>query len=172
MPHGTMGEDKFDEFRALHTQGLGRNAICREMGLTAAVVSRTAEHLGLTFDRSRIQAATAARIADLAERRSILAEKLTEDAERLREQMWVPTQVFAFGGKDNTFASEILDEAPAADKRSLMGTAGIAIDRSLKLAPAEESSGLDAAKSMLGNLDTLLKRAVQADDEQPGGSEA
>ncbi|MGQ4353169.1 hypothetical protein [Streptomyces drozdowiczii] len=169
MPEGPMGQDKWDRFRALHAEGLGRNAIAREMGIAQAVVSRTAVHLGLTFDRSKIQAATAARLADLAERRSILAEQLTGDAEKLRAQMWEPTTVFAFGGKDNTFASEVLDEAPAADKRALMGTAGMAIDRSLKLAPAEGSSGLDAAKSMLGSLGEALAAYSRAEDsaEEP-----
>lgn len=174
MSEGPMGEDKWDRFRALHAEGLGRNAIAREMGIAQAVVSRTAKHLGLTFDRSQIQAATAARLADLAERRSILAEKLTGDAEKLRAQMWEPTTVFAFGGKDNTFASEVLDEAPAADKRALMSTAGTAIDKSLKLAPAEESSGLDSAKSMLSNLGealTAYSRAEAAAEEQAEGEQ-
>ncbi|MGW2113788.1 hypothetical protein [Streptomyces zhihengii] len=122
------------------------------MGITPSVISRTAEHLGLAFDRSRIQAATVARIADLAERRSILAEELTTVAENCIAEMDEPCLVYAFGGKDNTFASELLDKAPASEKRALMGTAGMAIDRSLKLAPAEVSGGADEAKSMLGKL--------------------
>ncbi|MEU0783536.1 hypothetical protein ABZ341_18420 [Streptomyces sp. NPDC006173] len=168
MAHGTMAEDRFDEFRELHAQGLGRNAIAREMGISQVVVSRTAAHLDLAFDRSRIQAATAARLADLAERRSLLAEDLIGDAEKLRAQMWKPTLVFAFGGKDNTFESELLGEAPAADKRALMGTAGMAIDRSLKLAPPDGSSGADEAKSMLGKLFTGVAALV----EQQEGAEA
>lgn len=168
MSEGPMGPDKWDQMRALHAEGLGRNAIAREMGIAQAVVSRTAVHLGLTFDRSKIQAATAARLADLAERRSILAEKLTSDAERLRQQMWEPTTVFAFGGKENSYNSELLDEAPAADKRAIMGTAGMAIDKSLKLAPAETSgSGADDAKSMLGKLAAGIAELANQDEETP-----
>ncbi|MFD8771441.1 hypothetical protein [Streptomyces sp. NPDC059916] len=170
-----MHEDRWDELRELHAQGLGRNAISREMGITNSVVSRTAAHLGLEFDRTRIQAATAARLADLAERRSLLAEDLMTDAERLRAQMWQPTLVYAFGGKDNTFASELLDEAPAAEKRALMGTAGMAIDRSLKLAPAEETSGVENAKSMLGSIGEALTAFSRTEDEreqQAEGEEA
>ncbi|MFB7707893.1 hypothetical protein [Streptomyces sp. NPDC056105] len=170
-----MHEDRWDELRELHAQGLGRNAISREMGITNSVVSRTAAHLGLDFDRSRIQAATAARLADLAERRSLLAEDLMTDAERLRAQMWQPTLVYAFGGKDNTFESELLDEAPAAEKRALMGTAGMAIDRSLKLAPAEETSGVENAKSMLGSIGEALTAFSRTEDEreqQAEGEEA
>lgn len=42
MPGGTIGPERFDEFRELHTQGLGRNAIAREMGFAPVMVSRTA----------------------------------------------------------------------------------------------------------------------------------
>lgn len=175
MPGGTIDPERFDELRDLHTQGYGRNRIAREMDVPPVMVSRTAEHLGLTFDRSQIQAATEARLADLAERRSMLAEDLIGDAEKLRAQMWEPTTVFSFGGKDNTYEDHDFDEAPAAEKRSLMSTAGMAIDRSLKLAPTQESSGLDAAKSMLGSLgDALVALSRQADEvdtEQAGDGE-
>ncbi|MFJ2568951.1 hypothetical protein ACIOYT_00825 [Streptomyces halstedii] len=172
MAHGTMGEEKFEEFLELHTQGLGRNAICRKMGLAASVVSRTAEHLGVSFDRSKIQAATTARLADLAERRSILAVQFTEVAEDSLDRIHQPTTVYAFGGSMNTYAEHTFDEAPAAERRALVAAAGTATDRSLKLAPAEASSNLDGAKSMLGNLGNLLSAYSQEMDEQDAGAEA
>lgn len=168
--YGLMAEARWDELRELHAQGLGRNAISRAMKITNSVVSRTAAHLGLEFDRTMIEAATRARLADLAERRSLLAEDLQDDAEKLRAQMWEPTLVFAFGGKDNVFASETLDEAPAADKRALMGTAGMAIDRSLKLAPLETSGAqADDAKSMLGKLAQGIADLASQDAESLDG---
>lgn len=166
MPGGTIDPARFDELRALHTQGLGRNAIAREMGVAPVMVSRTAEHLGLTFDRSRIEAATKARLADLAERRALLAEDLMSDAEKLRAQMWAPTIVYSFGGKDNTYEEHEFGEAPAAEKRALMSTAGMAIDRVLKLVPEQESSNLDGAKSMLGSLGEALARYSREEDER------
>lgn len=168
MPAEIMSEEKWPELRRLHAEGLGRNAISREMGITNSCVSRTAAYLGLTFDRSKIEAATRARLADLAERRSLLAEALQSDAEKLRQQMWEPTLVYAFGGKENSFNSELLDEAPPAEKRALMGTAGMAIDRSLKLAPVEASGGADDAKSMLGKLAEGIAALVREDDEVSG----
>ncbi len=166
MPGGTIDPDRFDELRDLHAQNYGRNRIAREMGVPPVMVSRTAEHLGLTFDRSKIQAATEARLADLAERRSLLAEDLLGDAEKLRAQMWEPTTVYSFGGAQNEYNDHTFDEAPPAEKRALMGTAGMAIDRSLKLVPAEESSNLDSAKSMLGSLGEALVAYTRQEDEQ------
>ena len=166
MPGGTIDPDRFDELRALHTQGLGRNAIAREMGVAPVMVSRTAEVLGLAFDRSQIEAATKARLADLAERRALLAEDLMSDAEKLRAQMWEPTTVYNFGGSTNSYEEHTFDEAPAAEKRALMSTAATAIDRVLKLIPVEESSNLDGAKSMLGSLGEALAAFSRAEDER------
>ncbi|MFF7335441.1 hypothetical protein [Streptomyces sp. NPDC008150] len=172
MPGGTMGPERFDKLRALHAEGLGRNAIAREMGIAPVVVSRTAEHLGLTFDRSRIEAATKARLADLAERRALLAEDLMGDAERLRAQLWAPTTVYSFGGKDNTYEEHEFDEAPAAEKRALMSTAATAIDRVLKLVPPEVGSDLDGAKSMLGSLGEALARYSREEDDREVAADA
>ncbi|MGW2594762.1 hypothetical protein ACWCXC_31470 [Streptomyces sp. NPDC001515] len=167
MSEGPMGEDKWDTMRALHAEGLGRNAIAREMGIAPAVVSRTAARLGLTFDRALMQAATAARLADLAERRSLLAEDLISDAERLRARVWEPRLYWDWGGKDHDYDERTHDEPTPGDQRALMGAAGMAIDRSLKLAPPEVSSGVDAAKSMLGSIGEALAQFVAAEDQQP-----
>lgn len=169
MPGGTTSEDRFDELRRLHADGLGRNAIAREMGIAPVVVSRTAEHLGLTFDRSRIQAATEARLADLAERRSLLAEDLLDDAEKLRARLWEPTVVYAFGGKENVYTEEPVSEPPPADKRALMATAATAIDRCLKLVPPAEhqGNGADDAKSMLGSLARGIAELIDGPADEP-----
>lgn len=82
----------------------------------------------------------------------MLAEDLQEDAEKLRAQMWETTVVYSFGGKENSYEDHEFDEAPAAEKRALMATAGMAIDRSLKLAPVHEADGADTERSMLGDL--------------------
>ncbi|MEU0991282.1 hypothetical protein [Streptomyces sp. NPDC005953] len=161
-----LPEDKFQLISDLHEDGCGRNEIARRVGEAPVTVSRVAEHLGLTFDRTRIQAATAARLADLAERRALLAEQFHDVAEDSLKRIYVETTVYAFGGKDNSFASEVFPEAPHAERRALVSAAGMAVDRSLKLAPAAETSELDTAKSMLGSLNTLLKQAVATDDEQ------
>ncbi|WP_202461425.1 hypothetical protein [Streptomyces sp. SID8374] len=172
MPTGVIAEDKWDQLRALHAEGKGRNVIAREMGIAAACISRTAEYLGLTFDRSRIRAATAARVADLAERRSLLAVKFTDVAEDSLDRIYQPTTVYAFGGSTNTYEEHTFGEAPAAERRALVSAAGTATDRSLKLAPAEVSSNLDGAKSMLANLGTILTSYSRDMDEQDAVGDA
>jgi hypothetical protein len=166
MPRGVIKEELHEQLIALHTEGYGRNAIAREMGIAPACVSRTAEFLGLSFDRARIQAATTARLADLAERRSILAVKFQDVAEDSLAKVDEPCVVYAFGGKDNVYEEHTFDDgAPPAERRALVSAAGVAADKSLKLAPAEQNSGVDAAKSMLGSIGEALAHFVQAEDE-------
>ncbi|MBL3664522.1 hypothetical protein JL475_00480 [Streptomyces sp. M2CJ-2] len=167
MPHGVMAEDRWNEFRDLHAEGLGRNMIARRMGITASVVSRTADHLGLTFDRSKIQAAADARKADVEERRSLLASQLLDIAEDSLARIYRPTTVYSFGGAKNEYNDHVFDEAPVAERVKLMTAAAIAVDKSLKLIPPGESSGADDAKSMLGKLAEGIAALAAQGDETP-----
>lgn len=165
-------EDDYEQVRALHAQGLGRNDIARALDRSGQIISRLAKEQGLSFARAgEVAAATEVRRADLAARRILLAEQLQSDAEHLRAQMWQPTVVFAFGGKDNTYEEHLLDEAPSADKKALMATAGMALDRSLKLEPIRDDSGADAARSMLGQLMTGLADIYREQQEAPPADE-
>lgn len=166
-------EETREEVRRLHAEGLSRNEIARRLGRSGRTISIISAELGLSYDRAATEAATKARMADLAERRSILAEELQGDAERLTAQLWQPAVVFAFGGKDNTFEKRNVPEPPADAKKNLMATAGIAIDRSLKLCPPTNDGGAAEARSMLGQLMTGLKAVYDeatASEEAEGGS--
>jgi hypothetical protein len=146
------------EVRRLHSEGLGRNEIARRMGRGTRTISVAAAGMGLVFDNAEMtEAATQNRRAQLAARRMDLAEALQGDAERLTEQMWEPSKVYAFGGKDNEYNDQDVPEPPADAKKSLMSAAGMAIDRSLKLVPSTTDDGTESAKSLVGQLMVGLK---------------
>jgi hypothetical protein len=173
VPNEPRTDEDYAEVRRLHAQGLGRNEIGRTIGRSAHLVSALAAEMGLSFARAHeVAVATETRRADLAARRILLAEQLQADAENLREQLWQPATVYAFGGKDNTYEEHTLPEPPAADKRALMATIGTAIDRSLKLEPIRDDNGADAARSMVGQLMTGLaevyRQQQEADNEGAG----
>jgi DNA-binding CsgD family transcriptional regulator len=139
-----------DEIARLHAEGLGRNEIARRIGRGARTVSVCCARLGLIFTNTATEAATAARNAQLSEKRSILADSLVDDALRLTEQMWQPAKVYNFGGKDNTYEDKTLPEPPAADKRALMTAATAAAAQSLRLVPPEtETEGMAAVDQWL-----------------------
>lgn len=164
-----LTDDEIHRIHVLHTRGMGRNDIARDLGRSGETISRYAAREGLSFSRGgEVAAATAARSADLAVRRIALAEKLLADAENLREQLWSETTIFNFGGKDNTYAHETVPEPPAADKRMIMTAIGVAIDRSLKLAPPADDTGAEQARSMVGQLMAGLGELYREQQEPAG----
>lgn len=146
-----------DQVRALHAQGLGRNAIAAQIGRSASTVSKLAKAAGLTFDRRTTKQATAARIADARSRRSELMLTFLDDAARLRAQIWQPHEYIDHGGKDFDEARWTQPEPSPADKRHLMQAASLAVDRSLKLDLHDKDTGADEIGSLLGGLFDRLR---------------
>ncbi|MFD3911213.1 helix-turn-helix domain-containing protein [Streptomyces sp. NPDC058603] len=154
-----------EQVRRLHTEGKTRNQIAREIGRSGSTVSKIAKALDLSFERGpEVVAATDARRVDLATRRQQFAERLHESAERLHAQLFAPCTVGAFGGKDNEWSQVDLDRPQFADQRQILAGVSIAVDKSLKLAPAEGGQGAEDVRSMLGTLGEVLADAF-ADDE-------
>lgn len=150
----------------LHAEGASRNAIAKTLGRSHDLVDKLAAELGLSFDRSHTEAATAARKTDLAARRANLEAAYLDDAQKLREQLWTPTTVFNFGGKDNTFNERDLPQPPHADQLKIMQASKLAADQSLRLAEFDAGTGVADAKSLLlGLAQALNVTAAEHDTE-------
>ncbi|MEU8537141.1 helix-turn-helix domain-containing protein [Streptomyces parvulus] len=143
-------EEKAEIVR-LHGEGLGRNEIARQIGRAQRTISIVCAAEGLVFDVTMTEEATRHRIAQLADRRAMLAEALQDDAERLTAQLWEPAKVYRIGGSSNSYTERDVDEPPADAKKDLMASAGIAIEKSLKLVPPEREDleGLAAVDQWL-----------------------
>lgn len=99
------------------------SAIRAATGRQNGTIGRIARAHGLTGARTaalRTRRARENRSAYSAERRAELAAKLTEEAERLLEEMRAPHTAFNFGGRDNTYAEHEMPEPPTEAKRHLM----------------------------------------------------
>ncbi|MGX1912415.1 helix-turn-helix domain-containing protein [Streptomyces phaeochromogenes] len=159
-----------EQVRRLHAEGTSRNEIARTIKRSPSTVSKLATEAGLTFERGpEIVAATEARRIDLAARRIQLAEQLHRDAEQLREQLWQPCTIGAFGGRDNIWSETQLNRPTFGDQRQILSATGTAIEKSLKLAPTEGGKGAEQVRSMLGALGEALTRAAGEDDD--GGAD-
>lgn len=171
--------EELDAIRRLHAAGHGRNEIARQIGRSGRVVSVHCAAMNLVFDITATEVATAHRTAqaklrraELEEKRAILADALADDALRLSAQVWEPTTMHSFGGKDHTYNSKNLDEPLAADKRALMTAATQAAAQSLRLVPPANDAGVEHGVSMVGQLLsglTAIHRAHQAEQDQPEG---
>ncbi|MGZ9931954.1 helix-turn-helix domain-containing protein [Streptomyces sp. NC-S4] len=146
--------------RRLHAQGKARNEIARNIGRSASTVSKIAAAFDppLSFDRAaEVETATRVRRADLASRRAELAITLQDAAEREVGRMTQPQLYFEWGGKDHEYDEKWQPEPTPADRRTMMATAGAALDRSLKLAPPRDEAG-EQSRSVIGQLMAGLAR--------------
>lgn len=155
----------FDPERAqkLFDEGMGCNAIARELGVAASTVSKWAKDTKRTFDRSQVAAANQAHKVDLAAGRIRLAEKMLAASESMLDKIDNPYLVYAFGGKENGYNEHQLDSAPVEVRRNIITTAGITFD---KLTRVVENSGdgADNAKSMLAELGRALGIGAETTD--------
>ncbi|MGW8876373.1 helix-turn-helix domain-containing protein [Streptomyces mirabilis] len=155
-----IDDDDREQVRRLHAQGKSRNEIAKTIRRSPSTVSKIAAAYDppLTFDRAaEVEVATRVRRADLAARRSELAVTLHDVAEREIGRMTEPHLYFEWGGKDHTYAQKWQDEPTPADRRTMMATAGAALDRSLKLAPPRDEAG-ERSRSVIGRLMEGLAR--------------
>lgn len=152
-----------DEVGRLHAAGKTRNEIARELGRSGRTVSKLAAELGLSFERAGATAvATAAKVADAAARRAQLQLDSLEAAQRLLSQMFKPTKVFNFGGKENTYEEQQHDEPPFQDKRNIAVAMQALTTTALRLAEYDKATGSEDEKGMLLELRDSLRAARDA----------
>lgn len=159
-----------DRIRDLHAQGRSRNDIATEIGRGVASVSRAAKAMGLSFDRAATKTATVAKVADAKAKRAALMNSLLDDAERLRQQLWAPTTIYSFGGKDNTYNSREVERPPFRDQRDIVQAVNTALGASLRLDLHDGDAGADEARSMIGALAAGLQVAYEQMQGAPDDS--
>lgn len=145
---------------------LSRNAIARAHSVGQGTVSRIAKALEAqgappAFDRAAVEAATAARSADMADRRTRLAADLLADAERMRAQLWAPCTWGNFGGKENDYNSVELDQPRFVDQATILGAVEKAVRTSTNLTN-EDTDPTEAAKSSVRQLVESLRAEAAA----------
>jgi len=158
-----------DQVRAMHADGASRNAIARALGRSPSTITAIADELGLSFNRERTAAATAAKQADNRARRAQLAAALLDDVERLRAQLFAPTTVYAFGGRDNVYREHKVDRPPPREQRDIVLAITNLIASHLRLVEYDRDTGADPVTGMLGALlaDLQARHGTGPDDAPP-----
>ncbi|WP_051702045.1 hypothetical protein [Mycetocola saprophilus] len=136
--------------RALYDEGLGCNAIARELNISASSVSLWAKREGLKFDRAQVAEANRAHVADLAAARIRLATKLTTVAESALDSLDEEYLVYNFGGKDNEYREHTLSKAPMDARRTAVTMGAVAFDKVSRI--VERETDVTGAESTLAAL--------------------
>jgi hypothetical protein len=151
-PNPITDEDR-RRVHELHAAGRARNQIAKEIGRSGSTVSKIAAELGLSFNREAARAATEARVADAKARRAELMHALLDDAERLRQQLFAPTVIHSFGGKENTYSEKPVDQPLFRDQRDIVQAVNTAIAASLRLDLHDaDNQGLTAVDAWLRDI--------------------
>ena len=148
-----------DKIIELHKAGLSRNDIARTSGVSAGTVTNVCRAAGLSFDRSATKVASEAKRVDLADARLNLAQRLNTAALDMLDMLDKPFTVFNFGGKDNTFASEVLDTVPVDARRTIITSTAIVFDKISRIVE-KDNGGLENTVGVLDALSGNLAAAA------------
>lgn len=153
----------------LHAEGKSLHFIAGEIGRSKQTVSRYAKSLGLEWDRATTAKAAEAVHVDNKARRVALEERLLVEAQKIMDQLWEPTVVFAFGGKDNTYEEHTLTQPTFGDQKAIVQTATTAIRESTRLHEMNAGSNADHSKAMLVKMQAALLELHAEEDEDSSG---
>lgn len=162
-------EDR-EAVRRLAAQGLGRNAIARELRRSPRTISVIAEQLDppVLFDRTMTAVATEARVIDAKARRTAIIDGLyavaEDDLAYLRGTREYALVEVSMGAPVRYTAQRL----PAQDRKALVGAIGSAVASATKLEALDTANGVNDAKSMIGDLAAGLTAAYQAMNEGAG----
>lgn len=162
-------DEQRDEVLRLHAEGLSRNEIARRTGISAGSVTSICTAAGRAFDRSATKHAQEARSVDLAERRQQLALRLDDAANAMLDMLGKPFTVYAFGGRDNSFNSAVLDAPPVDAQKSIITSAAIVFDKLTRIVE-KDTSPAEGAAGVLDQFAAALEvaaDAIRAEDETP-----
>lgn len=127
-------DDDSDQLARLHESGQSLHAIAQQMGRSKDTVSRWADKLGLTFDRSMTAKAAEAVHIDNKSKRVTLEARLLDEGGKLLDQLWDPTIVFSFGGSENLYSEHQLERPTFGDQKAIVQAVSTALTAANKLA--------------------------------------
>jgi hypothetical protein len=134
-----------------------------KMGRSQDAVWLHAKALGLSFARTVDIAVSAAIKIDARADRAQFRAEFMEDLKKLKAQMWTPSLVYSFGGKDNTFEEATLDQPAIADQYRLVQAINVGLNAIERLEKMDADVGISDAAGMLDRISEAIKKA--ADDQ-------
>ena len=138
-----------------------RNSIAREFAVAGETVTRICAEAGITFDRTKTEAAVRAHAIDLAEDRALLAKMMLAEVQEQLDILNAPYMVWSFGGMDGEIHSHLLDSAPMMERNTALRSAGIAFDKVTRIVEKSDG-GLEQAVGVLDTLADGLQAAAAA----------
>lgn len=147
--------DKIEQIQALAKDGLTLSQIAKETGVSRVTCKKYAELVGVEFGANRnkgLEVAVANRVLDLKARRQELAIRMLDEVDQLLDSIHKPAKVYSFGGRDNTYAEETIDELPAADKKHVISAASLLMQKHIDYIKHDDDNGASEAVSLISRI--------------------
>jgi hypothetical protein len=143
--------------------GASVRQIAEQLRVSKSSVSRYARRLGVSFDRSQTDAATAAKVSDGRARRAEIAVRLLEQAGMELDRLHRPHRAFAFlGGPAAGYYEEILPQPDPASRLAIVRTVTTLVAQHVRLAEFDGDDSTEQAKAWIVRLSEDLSRAAAA----------
>lgn len=127
--HNPVDDTERQAIIELIRTGLSRNQVAKQAGRSTSTITRIGESIGWDWlsavderTQSSLARAHEARSAFSAERRAMIAARLTAESEELLDGLHGPYLVFNFGGKENDYNEHTLSDPPVEAKRQIVQT--------------------------------------------------
>ncbi len=146
-----------------------RNSIAREFSVSGETVTRICAEAGITFDRSKTEAAVRAHALDIAAEQQTLLRMMVAEVQEELDLLNAPYLVWSFGGMDGEIHSHLLDAAPMDVRNMAIRSAATVVDKVARhLGTTPE--GAAAAESVLDRIEAEFDgEFAAADDTELGG---
>lgn len=148
-------DDQKQRIIDLHKQGLSRNDIARQAGVSAGTVTNVCKANDLTFDRSATKHATQAKVADNKARRASIVSRLYGRTESILGRLESDTYRYFVTTKEGTEMVEDADP-PAAEERNHATAIGIYLDKAAALEKVDAAQASEPGVNMLSALAEAL----------------
>ena len=159
-----LTDDEKAEIARLHGEGKSCRQIADAIDRSPATVSIHAKALGLTFDRSQTEAASQALMADNRAKRAALVEWQYNRALRIAARLDADTFKIAAQTQYGVQPEE-LDFVPDGSELNLSRAVATYLKAAADLEKVDAGTGVEGAKSMLGDLISRLRSRQDADGD-------
>ncbi len=160
----TFDADARARARALFDQGLSCNRIAKELGWAPSTISKWAHGEGLSFDRSAVVSANAARSVDAKTRRLTILTRLLDRTESLLDRLdaaQFDTLVPVGMGEQSP---KKLHFVPSMDERNLASSLAMYLKEARELEKLDADQGVGEAESLLTSIAQELGLMPEATD--------
>ncbi|WP_055491698.1 helix-turn-helix domain-containing protein [Streptomyces sp. TP-A0356] len=152
-----LSDEKRLRLAELAEAGMSVRQIAEALNVAPSTVTRNAKVMGVAFDRSATERATAARVADASARRAEMAVRLLELTSAELDRLARPHRVYAFvGGPSPQYMEHVLPQPDPSARLAIAQTAATLLDRHARLVAMQSDTSTDDARSMIGRLQEAL----------------